>query len=243
MKATLDRGLRVYAIGDVHGCWARLDKLLARIAIDLSSWAGRTRLVFLGDYVDRGRDSAGVVERLTEGPGALGLPDEIELICLKGNHEDLLLRALASEDGLPVWLANGGDATCESYGLDVRSFLAAVQPLPALRQALCQAVPAHHRAFLEALPLSHTAGGYFFCHAGARPGLPLDRQEEDDLIWIREPFLTSDRDFGRLVVHGHTPRAEPEVLDNRIGIDTGAVFGGRLTALRLEEDRRHFLQV
>lgn len=232
-------GTLVYAIGDVHGCPGLLDKLLARIAADAEGFGAERRvLVFVGDYVDRGPDSAGVIERV-----AAGLPAGFEAICLKGNHEDLMLDFLARADSqaLALWLYNGGDATLASYGVKA-AFPAGPGEAAACRDALLAALPEHHRTFLDRLRLSATLGDYFFAHAGVMPGVPLDQQQPHDLMWVREPFLESREDFGKVVVHGHTPVERPDVRENRIGIDTGAFATGRLTALRLHGDARAFLE-
>ncbi len=197
-------------------------------------------MVYLGDYIDRGPDSRGVLELLIGEPLA-----GFESVHLLGNHEAFLLGFLDGEDLASVWLMNGGDATLRSYGLDVAA-LNGPGPggdPPALRAALIPAVPAAHRAFLDGLALSHVEGDYFFVHAGVRPGVPLGRQGEHDLLWIREPFLSSAADHGKVVVHGHSTTAEVELRSNRIGIDTGVCYGGKLTALVLEGEQHRFLSV
>jgi len=233
-------------VGDCHGCLAALRELRAAIVADSARAdaegprAGRRVVVYLGDYVDRGPDSRGVVDLLM-GESL----DGFETIHLMGNHEAFLRGFLDGEDVAPVWLKNGGDATLRSYGLDMAA-LTGPWPEPDagdLRDALTPAVPEAHRAFLDGLALSHIEGDYFFAHAGVRPGVPLERQGENDLLWIREPFLGSAADHGKVVVHGHSAAREPEVRPNRIGIDTGACYGGKLTALVLEGTERRFLQV
>ncbi|MXP63620.1 serine/threonine protein phosphatase [Roseomonas sp. M0104] len=221
----LPAGLRIYAIGDVHGCAARLGTLHAAIADD---WASRPAthcvLVHLGDYVDRGPDSAAVLERLC-GPGPV--PGAQEVV-LRGNHEAMMLDSLAAGAGTAaedLWLWNGGDATLASYGARDASF----------------APPAAHRALLERTLFSWQAGSYFFVHAGIDPRRPLESQRSQDLLWIREPFLSWPRPLPMIVVHGHTPSRAPELRGNRIGIDTGAVAGGALTCLVLEGERLRFL--
>ncbi len=243
MQAVLDAGRRIYAIGDVHGRLDLLEFLLAEIRVDLKGWSGETLLLFLGDYVDRGDNSAGVVERLCRGIGPADLAADCRVVCLKGNHEDLFLRALESTRSLAVWLANGGSMTCQSYGIDLDMLMARGKLYSSLPRVLRELVPKAHRAFLRTLPLCYLAGDYYFCHAGVRPGIALARQAEEDLLWIRDSFLLSDCDHGKIVVHGHTPAWEPDLRSNRIGIDTGAVYGGSLTALVLQDDRRRFLQV
>jgi serine/threonine protein phosphatase 1 len=238
-------GTRVYALGDCHGCLAALRGLRAAIVADSARAdargprADRRVVVYLGDYIDRGPDSRGVVELLIGEPLA-----GFESVHLLGNHELFLLRFLDGEDDASVWMMNGGPATLRSYGLDARG----VGPRTGgdasrLRDALTAAVPAAHRAFLDGLALSHLEGDYFFVHAGVRPGVPLAAQEADDLLWIREPFLGSTADHGKVVVHGHSTTTEVTVRANRIGIDTGACYGGNLTALVLEGSRRRFLSV
>ena len=244
--ATVPPGTRVYAVGDCHGCLEALRGLRAAIAADSARAdaegprADRRVVVYLGDYIDRGPDSRGVVDLLIGEPLA-----GFESVHLLGNHEALMRGFLDGEDVAPVWLRNGGAETLRSYGLDVAA-LSGLWPggdAPALRDALIPAVPEAHRAFLDGLALSHVEGDYFFAHAGVRPGVPLERQGEIDLLWIREPFLGSTADHGKVVVHGHSAAAEVAVRANRIGIDTGACYGGKLTALVLEGSRRRFLQV
>jgi serine/threonine protein phosphatase 1 len=194
----------------------------------IGSRAQRRVVVYLGDYIDRGPDSRGVLDLL------IGEPlTGFESIHLLGNHETFMRDFLDGEDVAAVWMMNGGVETLRSYGLD---------PL-APRAALNSAVPKEHRAFLDSLALSHIEGDYYFVHAGIRPGVPLEHQEENEMLWIREPFLGSTADHGKVVVHGHSVAREPDVRPNRIGIDTGACYGGKLTALVLEDARRRFLQV
>ncbi len=240
-NAHVPEGMRLYAVGDIHGRLDLLDRLLDLIATDRARREpARTVLVFLGDYIDRGRCSKGVVSRLIG-----GLPADVTALFLKGNHEDLLLSFL-DRPGFGVnWLYNGGDAALLSYGLEVE----AIQDAYFLGHAgLIEAnaifrdlLPDDHLQFYRALSLSYRAGGYFFAHAGVKPGVALDRQSEKDLIWIREEFLNYPHDFGAVVVHGHTPVRFPEDLPNRIGIDTLAFHSGKLTAVGLEGPRRWFL--
>jgi serine/threonine protein phosphatase 1 len=225
----LPPGVRVYAVGDVHGLDIRLAALHARIAADLAARpCPAPLLIQLGDYIDRGPDSAAVVARLAGGAPIPGLPT----VCLMGNHERTMLDALAGERAAATdWLEYGGGAALASWG-------AGVADGPAGWSA---AVPAAHRAWLAALPLRHRVGDYFFVHAGVRPGVALDRQAADDLLRIRGAFLHSTAWHGAVVVHGHTPVAAPEVLANRINLDTGAVFGRALSCAVLEDERIAFL--
>ncbi len=228
--ATLPPNQRVYAIGDVHGCLERLAAMHALIAHDLAERpVAEPLLLHLGDYVDRGADSAGVVARLA---GGAGTPD-IRTVNLMGNHEHMMLAAIASgeAEAVELWLANGGTESLLSWGV----------PRSAQPKDWASYLPGQHLLFLRDLAVCHEAGGYLFVHAGVRPGIPLERQSRHDLMWIREPFLSSNGSLGAVVVHGHTPRHEPVVRPNRIGIDTGAVMGGALTCVVLEDDRLGFI--
>jgi serine/threonine protein phosphatase 1 len=229
----LPDGLRIYAVGDVHGRFDLLEAMAAKMRQDLgASPVQRALEIFIGDYIDRGPRSRDVVEWLIDTP-----PLGSERICLLGNHEDMLMEALADPAGLANWLFNGADATLASYG---------VTKLPTspqeIHRACVAAVPLRHQAFFSALPRSVEFGSYFFVHAGVNPRRPLRDQDPHDLVWIREPFLNSAADFGRIVVHGHTPVVEPDIRENRINIDTGAVFTGHLTCLVLEGTTRRLLQ-
>jgi serine/threonine protein phosphatase 1 len=227
----------IYAVGDIHGRSDLLAKLLLQIEVDAATRpVAKKRLVFLGDYVDRGPDSRGVVDILLH-----HLPAGFSAHFLKGNHEALLLAFLADAERLDLWRINGGEATMASYGVDVGKLETTDAPGEAWREAFASALPLAHLDFFRNLELQISAADYLFVHAGVRPGIPLDAQHEADLIWIRGEFLDSSEPFGKIVVHGHTPEREPVVRPNRIGIDTGAVYGGRLTALRLQDGERGFL--
>lgn len=232
----LPEGLRVYAIGDIHGRFDLLTALAADIAKDLEASPPQKSVeIFLGDYIDRGPSTREVVDWLIETP-----PLADERICLMGNHEDLLLKVLDDGEAMSNWIFNGGSETIVSYlsgTVRRRDF----DTTEALRLAFLEALPEGHRSFYRSLKRMISYGGYLFVHAGLRPGTPIEKQDPEDLIWIREPFLNSSADFGTIVVHGHTPVTEPEVKPNRINIDTGAVFSNRLTALVLEGTERRFL--
>lgn len=235
--ARVPDGHRVYAIGDIHGRCDLLLQLHRKIVADVRARPGPTRrtLVYLGDYIDRGASSFDVLDVLIHAP-----LEGFERVHLRGNHEDLMLRFLSGRHDA-IWLHNGGDATLASYGLLASWMVAQPSEMLALRDRLHAAMPSSHLAFLQALRLWHVSGDYYLVHAGVRPGVPLDRQRPADLVWIREPFLLSDDDFGKRVVHGHTITSEPDVRANRIGIDTGAFCTGRLTCLVLEGTNVGFL--
>ena len=229
--ATLPPGERVYAIGDVHGCLDRLVTLHEMIAEDIAFRpAEHVTLVHLGDYVDRGADSAQVVDWLINQPP---VPADT-FINLMGNHEHMMLGAVvgADKDAPDHWLMNGGADSLLSWGI--------ARSIPPAEWA--SRLPRQHLLFLRDLDISRRIGPYFFVHAGIRPGIPLDLQSRQDLLWIREPFLSSQVDHGAVVVHGHTPKMQPTVLPNRIAVDTGAVLGGALTCVVLEADKLAFLQ-
>ncbi len=229
---------RIYAIGDIHGCHAQLERLHTAILADAAGAPARRLLVYLGDYVDRGPESKAVLETLTQAP-----PDGFERIFIKGNHEDFMLQVLDDKSVFLPWLMNGGDATCRSYGIEPTAPPDGSDDLLGwLQQALREALPGPHRDFLAALQLHHVEGDYYFCHAGIRPGVALEAQVDEDLMWIRDPFLASRASHGKVVVHGHTPVGAPERRANRIGIDTGACYGGQLTAVVLDGHEQRFLQ-
>lgn len=227
----LTEGQRIYAIGDVHGRRDLLEATLERIRADLARRPHpRPRVVCLGDYVDRGPDSRGVIETL------IALRDsDLAADFLLGNHDSYVEEYLARPDWYDRtyhWLHSsmGGAATLASYGVADASEM---RPL-ATRDAFAAALPPAHRAFLQDCALWRRVGGYVFVHAGIRPGVALEAQTRDDCIWIREPFLTATEDFGFKVVHGHTIVQRVEHRANRIAIDTGAAKGGPLTCLVLE---------
>lgn len=231
-------GYRAYAVGDVHGRLDLLDALLDRIAADHSARGGPARplLVFLGDLIDRGPDSRGVVDRVLNGP----LPG-FRTITVCGNHEEVLLRLLAGEKGLlHQWLHFGGDLCIASYGGDPLLYQSVEEERAlSLLRAL---IPAEHQTFLAGLADTFRFGDYLFVHAGIRPGVALQDQLPRDLRWIRRTFLDDPRDHGVMVVHGHTISRDVDLQSNRIGIDTGAYHYGVLTALAVEGEQHWFLQ-
>ena len=237
LEAAGPAGMRIYAIGDVHGRLDLLEEMHARIEAELAEdppldW----RVIHLGDYVDRGPDSKGVLDRLIEATSR-----DQRMIALAGNHDTGFLDFLAypTPDGL--FANNGGENTALSYGVsldfDEPGELARGHAL------LKRAVPESHIAFLRNLATSVAFGDFFFCHAGIRPGVPLERQDPRDLLWIRGEFLNYPGLYTKVIVHGHTPHAEPEVLANRVNVDTVACRSGVLTALVIDGADKRLLSV
>ena len=234
-RPRLPPGRRIYAIGDIHGRADLLASLFARIDEDLKARPTAEAIqVLLGDYIDRGSSSREVIEML------IARRRNHNLMLLKGNHEEFALQFLRDPSLLSQWKSIGGLNTVLSYGVTPpRS-----QDEKSQREvasAFLDSMPESHRRFLQGLALSFSCGDFFFVHAGVRPGIPLHEQSQHDLLWIRDDFLLHEEDFGKIVVHGHTPTREPEVRSNRINIDTGAYATGRLTCLVLEDDQMGFL--
>jgi serine/threonine protein phosphatase 1 len=230
-------GLRIYAVGDIHGRADLLNDLKKIIAADRAvNSMLEAYTVFLGDYIDRGPDSKAVLDVLS----AHSFPTPIIPLC--GNHEAMLLTILDGENPMRSWLRNGGVETLRSYGVDVGQ----VRTEVGLSQAAAHfraIFPTTHHKFLRNLRLSHTVMDYFFCHAGIRPGISLEKQRDEDLLMIREEFLSSNRTHPKMIVHGHTPVQEPEIKFNRINLDTGAYISGRLTCLVLEGSSKRLFVV
>jgi serine/threonine protein phosphatase 1 len=230
-------GTLVYCVGDIHGRDDLLREMAERVRADMKIQSfDQAVTVFLGDYIDRGPGSMRVVEQLANAKWPT------PTIALAGNHEDFLLTFLADARVLAFWRGQGGLETLHSYGVDVGAAMVG-RGFEEAQAAFTARFPKHHQDFLTALKISAVIGDYFFCHAGVRPGVPLDRQDRDDLLNIREPFLSSESEHGKLVVHGHTPSVAPEIRPNRIGIDTAAFATGRLACLVLEKEKRRFLDV
>ncbi|MDZ4390653.1 MAG: metallophosphoesterase family protein [Gemmatimonadales bacterium] len=232
-------GTVVWAVGDIHGRLDLLQPLVESIDADLhASVAMRKVVVFLGDYIDRGPDSRGVLQLLVGLSAAQG----VEWRFLKGNHEQAMLDFLDVPSAGPRWCEYGGDSALRSYGLRVPELAHRTEAWARVAADLRHKLTAREKAFLETLELSVSVGDYFFAHAGARPGLALDRQSPEDLMWIRNSFLDSKVAFERVVVHGHTPTIDVHADHRRIGIDTKAYDSGVLTALRLEGSQRRLMQ-
>ena len=227
-RPSLPAELRIYAIGDIHGRLDLLNELLARISSDIALRpTARPLYVFLGDYIDRGSASRETIDRLIEHGKTH------ESVFLKGNHELIAIKCLSDRGLFDQWLRLGGLETLVSYGVPAET-LANGKQIAELQSAFHSALPQAHFRFFRDLKNSFECGDFFFAHAGVRPNVELSRQKENDLLWIRGEFLSSNEDFGKIVVHGHTPTREIEVGPNRINIDTGAFATGRLSCLVLE---------
>lgn len=230
-KPKLPDGVRIYAVSDIHGRADLLQKVFAAIDHHLTR-AGPARAlhVFLGDYIDRGPASRQTIDLLID------RSRRHESVFLKGNHEAFMFEVLQDAGRLEAWKEYGGFQTLMSYGL-APSIKPDKDEQSELVHALRERMPDDHRRFFGNLKRSFTCGDFFFAHAGVKPGVPLQKQREEDLLWIREEFLQSKEDFGKFVVHGHTPVPKPELRPNRINIDTGAYATGILTLLTIQGDR------
>lgn len=229
-RPRLPEGLRIYAISDVHGCVDLLRQRLADIDADLERAPPIKAIqIFLGDYIDRGPNSKGVIDLM------IHRSQSFETICLKGNHEVMALDVMQSSTNFKLWYQYGGLSTIMSYGI-ASSLNPDAEEQIKLASQLAAVIGPDHLRFLSTLKTSFSCGDYFFVHAGVRPDLPLDLQKEEDLLWIREEFLDSDATLEKFVVHGHTPVTVPDKRMNRINIDTGAYATGNLALLRLEGD-------
>ena len=216
----------IYAIGDVHGCLDLLRQLEKTIAADAKKLGGEAWIVCLGDYVDRGPKSASVLDYLLAPQ-----PDGLKRICLAGNHETLMLDHLRDASMSGGWLDLGAAETLASYGIDVQSYVGLSRT--ARKQILASHIPSEHQDFLAELPIVLSLPGATFVHAGLRPGVPLEEQSDDDMLWIRREFLDHPHADGPWIVHGHTPVRQLEIDGKRIAVDTGAFATGRLSAVRL----------
>lgn len=226
-------------MGDIHGRFDLLLPMLEAIVADLhDSRADRKVVIFLGDYIDRGPDSRGVIRLLA----GLSRSQGVEWRFLKGNHEQAMLEFLEDPSRGARWCEYGGDRALQSWGLRVPELAHRTEAWARVAADLRHKLTKPKLAFLENLELSMTVGDYFFSHAGARPGIALDRQSSEDLMWIRQPFLDSETGFESVVVHGHTPTLRVYADQRRIGLDTKAYDTGVLTALRLEGRERSLLQ-
>ncbi|NND58421.1 MAG: serine/threonine protein phosphatase [Xanthomonadales bacterium] len=229
-------GTRLYSIGDIHGRLDLLEELHELIRADAAGFEGRKAVVYLGDYIDRGAQSRQVIDRLIEQP-----LEGFDAIHLMGNHEQAMLDFLAHPEAAAAWLGFGGQVTLLSYGAGLGRIQLAHQ-VEILRDELETKLPPSHLEFLASCRPMHVEGSYCFAHAGIRPGLPLEQQRPEDLMWIRDEFISSREVHSHIVVHGHSITEEVEWMPNRIGIDTGAYASGLLTALVLEDGDQRLLQ-
>ena len=237
-NAEVPGGVRVYAVGDIHGRVDLLDRLHAMILEDADDTAPGVRkiVVYLGDYLDRGLCSRELLDFFLDEP----LPG-FEPVYLRGNHDQFFLDFLVDPEKGASWLRFGGDATVYSYGVRIPDNVTPDKRMAYIRDRLLEVVPNRHLAFLGELELARVIGDYLFVHAGVNPDRPLHKQTPEDLLWIRESFLESERDFGKIVVHGHSVTTTPDVRENRIGIDTGACYSNNLSCLVLEGTSKRFL--
>lgn len=219
----------IYAIGDVHGCLDLLRAAEDKISREVQRTKVAGLIVMLGDYVDRGPDSRGVLDHLSKAPDS-----DIRRITLCGNHDDMFLRFLDEPKAYATWLEMGGRETLTSYGIPgAYVSIDGRDDADQIRQQLASVVPENHRTLLAQMPVSLQIGSYLFVHAGIRPGVPLDAQSDKDMMWIREPFLSRGPQLPITLVHGHTPGHAASYGPGRIGIDTGAYASGKLAVLKL----------
>jgi serine/threonine protein phosphatase 1 len=207
---------KIFVIGDIHGLLFKLKVLMAKLDMDVE----KDTLIFLGDYIDRGQDSKGVIDAI------LKIRQTVkQVICLRGNHEQMFINYYGENKDEELFMHNGGMKTLISYGFERTGGRKTLR------------IPESHREFFTTLPIYHETDDYIFVHAGLRPGVPLDQQNPEDLLWIRDTFIDSPRDFGKIVVFGHTPVSfdRPFIEHNKIGVDTGAIYGGKLTCLELTD--------
>jgi serine/threonine protein phosphatase 1 len=235
LRPSVPNGVRIYAIGDIHGRADLLGEMLKRIDVDLATNPIPYGIeVYLGDYIDRGPASRQVLDQL------VARKRTHQTVFLRGNHETYLAGFVTNPAILDDWQRLGGLETLMSYGIKP-TINADADAQARLAAALDEALPESHRGFLEDLKSSFTCGDFFFVHAGIRPGIPLAKQRDEDLLWIRRDFLLCEEDFKKFIVHGHTPVLKPDIRQNRINIDTGAFATGRLTCLVIERDEFSFL--
>ncbi len=234
--AEIPPGQRVYCIGDIHGRADLLQELHEQILTDAADYSGDKSIVYLGDYIDRGEQSKQVIDLLLTNPLT-----GFKTVYLQGNHEQVMLSFIEFPEASASWLSFGGREAVNSYGIPL-AHIPGMNEVTELARQLDNKLPDTHRDFLQNCQACWRCGSYYFVHAGIEPGVALDQQELQDQLWIRDEFLRSNKDHGAIIVHGHSICDEPEVLPNRIGIDTGAFRTGILTCLVLEGAQHRFLQ-
>ena len=229
---------RYYAVGDIHGRLDLTQQLISLIEKDISKYPkDKPVLVFLGDYIDRGPDSKGVIDILID------ISKKYECVFLKGNHEDIFLMFLDDAKKGSLWLINGGIETLKSYGIKEISREDKKNNYPELQNQLLKKIPKNHISFFKStLQLTYEIKDYLFVHAGVRFNTPINKQKKQDLLWIREPFLSEDTNYEKIIVHGHSiNEKDPEIKPNRIGIDTGAYYTDILTCFVISDNKTYFL--
>lgn len=236
-KALLPENTRVYCIGDIHGCYDLLQTLMTHIKEDAENFSGRIIIIYLGDFIDRGRFSKEVIDFILNDKLA-----NVEYIYLRGNHEQTLLDFLQEESVARSWLAYGGLATLASYNVHLTKIPSKVDDFLNLQRQLRDNLPASHYRFFSETRLYYTIGEYFFVHAGINPFYSLAKQRPEEMLWIRDEFLYYNKPYEKIIVHGHTITDSPVLFDYRIGIDTGAFASGILTCLVLENDQQRLIQ-
>ncbi len=232
----LPEGERIYCIGDIHGRADLLQSLHRKIQLDAESYTGRKWLVYLGDYIDRGQDSNLVIETLAQEP-----IQGFDIVHLRGNHEQSMLDFLTNADVGRAWFNYGGQLTLVSYGVCFAKLPTAAADYVSLQQALIKALPEAHLHFLRSCRHGFMRGNYYFVHAGIRPGIALDQQQDQDLLWIRDEFIEYTGAYEKIIVHGHTISEEPVFKPNRIGVDTGAYLSGNLSCVVLQDDTQRII--
>ncbi len=237
-SSSVPHGLRIYAIGDIHGRVDLLKSLHKKISEDAKNADPDTRkiAIYLGDYVDRGDHSKEVLDLLIDEP-----LEGFESVFLKGNHEEMLCHFVEDASVGLVWLAYGGDACIYSYKVPAPNGTSKPEEVVKIQRSLQSVIPDSHMEFLNNLMLSYEVGDYYFVHAGVNPDQPLFEQGPASQMWIREEFINDPRFHGKVIVHGHTITETPDIMHNRIGIDTGAYYSGTLTCLVLENDEKRFI--
>ena len=237
VKPNLPEGLRIYCIGDIHGRVDLLQQIHKSIQKDVAGFQGTRKLIYLGDYIDRGENSRDVIDLLTKQP----LP-EFDSVYLRGNHEQSMLDFLDQAKVGRNWFTYGGLATLVSYKVKLSKLPTQKSDFEEIQTNFRALVPQSHIDFLERTEVSCAFGSFYFVHAGIRPGVPLKKQRSEDQLWIREEFIRCKKPYEKIIIHGHTISDEPDFNDNRIGIDTGAYISGKLTCLVMEADTLRIIQ-
>ena len=236
-RPELPDNIRIYCIGDIHGRNDLLQKLLLMIQEDSLGFNGQIYMIYVGDYIDRGMQSQEVIETLLGSEQA-----GIHYVYLRGNHEQTLLDFLMNADVGRSWLSYGGQSTLASYKVNVNKIPTKREEFNSLREQLATNIPPSHYAFYQKTQSCFELGNYFFVHAGVHPKYPLSKQQAEDMLWIREEFINSHKNYEKIIVHGHTVTEQVEILPHRIGIDTGAYSSGILSCLVLESTQQRILQ-